>query len=137
MRTKNRPATRSATHPPQSGSPVPLAPTVALGAEKLLLVTGAPGILAEPGDPASLVSYTDLAGLAGLEAEGRLKDGMLPKVAAIRTALAGGVARVHVISYRTPESLLLEVFTNEGCGTLVVRDRDELRPAEAGEAGAP
>jgi acetylglutamate kinase len=65
-----------------------------------------------------------------LRDEGRLTDGMLPKVAAIERALAGGVPRVHVISYTVPDSLLLEVFTNEGTGTLVVDDIKQLSPAE-------
>jgi acetylglutamate kinase len=55
---------------------------------------------------------------------------MLPKVAAIERALAGGVPRVHVISYLQPDSLLLEVFTNEGTGTLVVNDVGHLSPEE-------
>ncbi len=55
---------------------------------------------------------------------------MLPKAAAIERALRGGVARVHVISYELPDSLLLEVFTNEGTGTLVVTDIEDLSPAE-------
>ena len=55
---------------------------------------------------------------------------MLPKAAAIESALAGGVPRVHVISYDLPDSLLLEVFTNEGMGTLVVNDIQNLTPAE-------
>jgi acetylglutamate kinase len=102
----------------------------ALGAEKLLLATGAPGILENVNDPRSLISYIDLAGLAKLRDRGRLTDGMLPKVAAIEKALVGGVPRVHVISYALPESLLLEVFTNEGTGTLVVDDIEHLSPAE-------
>ena len=55
---------------------------------------------------------------------------MLPKAAAIDSALANGVNRVHVISYKVPDSLLLEVFTNEGTGTLVVNDVNALTPAE-------
>ena len=55
---------------------------------------------------------------------------MLPKVAAIEQALASGVPRVHVISYSLPDSLLLEVFTNEGTGTLVVADTKVLSAAE-------
>ena len=55
---------------------------------------------------------------------------MLPKAAAIDAALSNGVNRVHVISYNFPDSLLLEVFTNEGTGTLVVNDIDALTPAE-------
>jgi acetylglutamate kinase len=101
-----------------------------LGAEKLVLATGAPGILESLDDPRSLISYVDRAGLERLRDEGRLMDGMLPKVAAIERALAGGVRRVHVISYSLPDSLLLEVFTNEGTGTMVVDDIEHLSPAE-------
>jgi acetylglutamate kinase len=102
----------------------------ALSAEKLILATGAPGILETLSDPRSLISYIDRAGLKRLRDEGRLTDGMLPKVAAIEQALTGGVPRVHVISYSLPDSLLLEVFTNEGTGTLVVDDINLLSPAE-------
>lgn len=101
-----------------------------LGAEKLILATGAAGILEDLGDPRSLISYVDRAGLKKLRDEGKLTDGMLPKVAAIERALAGGVPRVHVISYALPDSLLLEVFTNEGTGTLVVDDIKQLTAAE-------
>jgi acetylglutamate kinase len=55
---------------------------------------------------------------------------MLPKAAAIEQAIRGGVHRVHVISHDLPDSLLLEVFTNEGTGTLVVESIDSLSPAE-------
>jgi acetylglutamate kinase len=102
----------------------------ALAAEKLIIATGAPGILETLGDPRSLISYVDRAGLKKLRDEEKLFDGMLPKVAAIEQALAGGVPRVHVISYSLPDSLLLEVFTNEGTGTLVVDDIKHLSPAE-------
>ena len=102
----------------------------ALGAEKLILCTGAPGILAELGDPGSLISYTDLGGLARLREEGRIADGMLPKAKAIEAAIRGGVRRVHVVSYSAPEGILGEVFTNEGTGTLIVEDVNALTPAE-------
>lgn len=95
---------------------------VALGAEKLIVLTGARGILKDKDDPASLVSFTDLEGLKKLDAEGSLAAGMMPKAAAIRTAIEGGVPRVHVIGYSLEDSLLTEVFTNEGSGTMVVAD---------------
>ena len=101
-----------------------------LKAEKLILATGAPGILEQLDDPRSLISYVDREGLKRLRADGRLSDGMLPKVAAIEQALAAGVPRVHVISYSLADSLLLEVFTNEGTGTLVVADTRQLSAAE-------
>jgi acetylglutamate kinase len=102
----------------------------ALQAEKLILCTGAPGILENAADPGSLISYTDLRGLERLRAAGALLDGMLPKAEAIADALRGGVRRVHVVSYKTGEGILGEVFTNEGTGTLVVQDSNALTPAE-------
>ena len=102
----------------------------ALNAEKLILCTGAPGILERVDDPTTIVSYTDLAGLAKMRDEGRIVDGMLPKVKAIEDAIRGGVRRVHVISYSAPDSILAEVFTNEGTGTLIVADRRALSAAE-------
>jgi len=102
----------------------------ALGAEKLILCTGAPGILGSVDDPGSLISYTDLRGLKRLRDEGRIADGMLPKAKAIEAALRGGVRRVHVVSYLSPEGILAEVFTNEGTGTLIVPDINALSAAE-------
>jgi acetylglutamate kinase len=101
-----------------------------LKAEKLMLCTGAPGILESVDDPRSIVSYTDLAGLERLRAQGSLKDGMLPKAKAIEDAIRGGVRRVHVTSYKSVDSLLAEVFTNEGTGTLIVENISALSPAE-------
>lgn len=109
----------------------------ALGAEKLILCTGAAGILEDLSDPGSLVSYTDLEGLARLQSSGSFADGMLPKATAIVNAIRGGVRRVHVISYRVADSLLAEVFTNEGTGTLIVEDIDALTPAEQLPQDAP
>jgi acetylglutamate kinase len=102
----------------------------ALAAEKLILCTGAPGILGNVADPGSLISYTDVRGLERLREEGRIADGMLPKAKAIEVAIRGGVRRVHVVSYKAPEGILGEVFTNEGTGTLIVADVNALTPAE-------
>jgi acetylglutamate kinase len=102
----------------------------ALKAEKLMLCTGAPGILEALEDPRSIISYTDLQGLQRLKEQGALKDGMLPKAKAIEAAIRGGVRRVHVISYKSVDGILAEVFTNEGTGTLVVENISALSPAE-------
>ena len=107
----------------------------ALGASKLILTMGVPGILEDRHNPSSLVSYLDLEDLQALRANGSLAEGMLPKARAIEAAIKGGVPRVHLISYKIPDSLLLEIFTNEGTGTLVVEDTDTLTPEEQ-EAGA-
>ena len=102
----------------------------ALKAEKLIFLTDASGILENSEDPGSLVSYLDLTGLQRLRDSNAIKTGMLPKAAAIEAAIEGGVPRVHVISYRVPDSLLLEIFTNEGTGTLIVKSIGELTAAE-------
>jgi len=102
----------------------------ALAAEKLVICTGAPGILERAEDPSTIVSYTDINGLRRMRDQGLLKDGMLPKATAIENAIRGGVRRVHVITYKSTDSLLAEIFTNEGTGTLVVADLKALSPAE-------
>ena len=102
----------------------------AMSAEKLMLCTGAPGILERVEDPSSIISYTDLAGLKRLREEKKIIDGMLPRAKAIEDAIRGGVRRVHVMSYKSPEGILAEVFTNEGAGTLIVADVNALSPAE-------
>jgi acetylglutamate kinase len=121
--------------PDSSADTVAAAIGAALAAEKLILCTAAPGILGSIDDPGSLISYTDLAGLERLRAHGRIADGMLPKATAIEAALRGGVRRVHVVSYHSPEGILAEVFTNEGTGTMIVADVNALTPAE--QQGAP
>jgi acetylglutamate kinase len=113
-----------------NGDTVAAAIGAALDAEKLMLCTGAPGILADVNDPSSIISYTDLAGLKRLREEKKIVDGMLPKAKAIEDAIKGGVRRVHVMSYKSPEGILAEVFTNEGAGTLIVADVNALSPAE-------
>jgi acetylglutamate kinase len=105
-----------------------------LAAEKLILCTGAPGILERVDDPTSVISYTDIKGLKRLRDQGSLQAGMLPKAAAVESAIRNGVRRVHVISYKAQDSVLAEVFTNEGTGTLVVADLNALSPAEQQQA---
>ncbi|MFY7808206.1 MAG: acetylglutamate kinase [Fimbriimonadaceae bacterium] len=95
---------------------------IGLGAAKMVFLTGAPGILRDAQDPSSLISFMDLKGLADLESTGAVQEGMWPKSASIRRALEGGVERVHVVGQNTIDGLLKEVFTNEGSGTLIVRE---------------
>jgi len=102
---------------------------VAMGAAKLMLLTRAPGVLRDVDDPTSLLHWADLGQLHELEAAGAFRAGMRPKIAAVRCALQGGVPRVHVIDGRRNGALLEEVFTTDGCGTLVVPEADEA-PAE-------
>lgn len=97
---------------------------MALNAEKLILCTSVAGLLEDPADPRRLVSYGDLDTVDELVARGVVSGGMLPKLAAIGEALRGGVQRVHIIDGTRPHSLLMEIFTNEGVGTMLVRKRD-------------
>ena len=62
---------------------------------------------------------------------------MMPKANAIEAAIRGGVRRVHVISFKSTDALLAEVFTNEGLGTLIVADVKALSPAEQQPGSAP
>jgi acetylglutamate kinase len=109
---------------------VAAAVAVAVGARKLVFLTDTPGLLADRNDPGSLVSYVDVKGLEAMRLSGAVDAGMLPKVRAVLAALEGGVPRVHLVGHRAQAALLVEVFTNEGAGTLVVRDTADLSAAE-------
>ena len=98
---------------------------VALEAMKLIFLTGAPGVLRDQGDPSSLVTFADPDDLEGLMASGALSGGMRPKVEACIRAATGGVERTHIIDGRAPDSLLLEVFTGVGTGTMIVRRKEK------------
>jgi acetylglutamate kinase len=98
---------------------------VALRAQKLIFLTGAPGVLRDRNDPATLVTFADPDDLAGLMANGVLSGGMRPKVEACIRAATGGVERTHIIDGRAPDALLLEVFTGAGCGTMIVGRKEK------------
>ena len=104
---------------------------VALGADKLILLSDTPGILREPADPHSVLSTLSLFELEELATAGALQGGMAVKAAAIRSALEGGVNRVHVVSGLSPEALLGELYTTQGTGTLVTREKLSV-PAAGG-----
>jgi acetylglutamate kinase len=92
---------------------------VAMGAEKLIYLTGAPGLLEDPADPSSLVQR-----LATGEARRRIADasvtgGMIPKLLACAEAVEGGVGSAHMIDGRAEHALLVELFTDEGIGTMI------------------
>ena len=104
---------------------------IALDAAKLILMSNIPGILTDVNDPTSILHFTDLKELAELEEKGAFSRGMRPKVASVRLALEGGVPRTHVIDSGRSGALLEEIFTNDGCGTLVVKASDDLRAEPA------
>ncbi|MDI9610077.1 MAG: acetylglutamate kinase [Archaeoglobaceae archaeon] len=91
----------------------------ALKAKKLIMLTDVPGILKDVNDRNSLISRIKLSELELMLEKGSLKGGMLPKVDAIAKALRGGVEKVHVIDGSRKHSVLLELFTKQGIGTLV------------------
>ncbi len=98
---------------------------VALRAQKLIYLTGAPGVLRDRTDPSTLITFADPDDLAGLMADGALAGGMRPKVEACIRAATGGVERTHIIDGRAPDALLLEVFTGAGCGTMIVGRKEK------------
>jgi acetylglutamate kinase len=98
---------------------------VALRAQKLIFLTGAPGVLRDRNDPATLVTFADPDDLAGLMASGALAGGMRPKVEACIRAATSGVERTHIIDGRIPDALLLEAFTGAGCGTMIVARKEK------------
>ncbi len=104
---------------------------VALGAQKLIFLTGAPGVLRDRHDGATLVTFADPGDLAELMATGALVGGMRPKVEACIRAATKGVERTHIIDGRAPDSLLLEVFTGVGCGTMIVGRKEKAAEVDA------
>jgi acetylglutamate kinase len=91
----------------------------ALQAEKLVYLTDVAGIYEDFSDEASLISQTDVAGLERLLADGKVGEGMIPKVRSCIDAVRGGVHRAHVLDGRLPHVALLEFFTREGVGTVI------------------
>jgi acetylglutamate kinase len=94
---------------------------VALGAEKLVVLTDVEGIYADWPDRSSLLSTIDVTAAKDLLA--RVDEGMVPKLEACIRAVEGGVPQTHVVDGRKPHSILLEIFTDEGIGTMVLPDR--------------
>jgi acetylglutamate kinase len=94
----------------------------AVKAEKLLLMTDVKGILRDLADPASLIQTASLAELEELKKQGVLSKGMIPKADCCALALSGGVKKAHIIDGREPHSLIVELFTDRGVGTMVSPD---------------
>ncbi|MGK7935877.1 MAG: acetylglutamate kinase [Xenococcaceae cyanobacterium] len=92
----------------------------ALDAEKLILLTDTPGILEDYTNPATLLTKLDIKTARGLVEKGIVSGGMIPKVSCCVRSLAQGVKAAHIIDGRIPHALLLEIFTNEGIGSMIV-----------------
>ncbi|MCX7089684.1 MAG: acetylglutamate kinase [Methylococcales bacterium] len=91
-----------------------------LKAEKLLLLTNTPGILDKEGQ---LLTGLTIADIDALTADGTISGGMIPKTRCAMEALKGGVNSVHIIDGRVEHAVLLELFTDQGVGTLLMRRR--------------
>ena len=88
---------------------------------KLVYLSDVPGLLADPADPATLIQSVTRAGADALIADGTISGGMIPKIRSAVVALNAGVRKVHFVDGRLPHALLLEIFTDGGIGTEVVR----------------
>ena len=91
----------------------------ALRAEKLILMTDVRGILRDLRDPDSLIKTASRPELDELKKQGVLSKGMIPKADCCALALDGGVNKAHIIDGRLPHALLIELFTDEGIGTMI------------------
>jgi acetylglutamate kinase len=92
----------------------------ALGAEKLILMTDTPGLMRDFKDPSTLIRHLDISGARALIDDGSVSGGMIPKLSCCVRSLAQGVKATHIIDGRLPHSLLLEIFTDNGTGSMIV-----------------
>ena len=92
----------------------------ALKADKLIMLTDVEGIMRDPGDMSSLIEELTIDEAKEMTQDGHIVTGMIPKVEACFTALQGGVERTHIIDGRRHHSLLLEMFTDKGIGTMIL-----------------
>ena len=101
-----------------------MAIAVAMQAEKIVYLTAAPGLLEDPKDESSLIPRLTAAELRERIAHESVSAGMIPKLRACADAVEGGVGSAHIIDGRTPHSLLIEILTDKGIGTMVKKEGD-------------
>ncbi len=92
---------------------------VALGAEKLMILTDTPGVLKDPKDERTLMPVIRLDEIDSLTRQGVISGGMIPKIECCADAIKGGVQRSNILDGRVPHSILIEMLTNEGAGTMI------------------
>lgn len=97
----------------------------AMNAEKLAFLTDIEGVYKNPDDPESLISELHVHEAQELISQGHVGGGMIPKLHNCISAIREGVNRVHILDGRIPHSLLLEIFTNKGIGTAILREDEE------------
>ena len=93
---------------------------IAMGAEKLILLTDVMGLMRNPEDEATLLSVVKVSEIPGLIKDGVISGGMTPKVECCVEAIRRGVNRAHILDGRIPHSILIEVLSDEGLGTMIV-----------------
>ena len=93
---------------------------VALNAEKLILLTDVRGLLRDPKDENTLIHVVGLSDVPLLVKEGVIKGGMIPKVECCVEAVRSGVSRTHILDGRIPHSILIEMLSDEGIGTMIL-----------------
>ncbi len=98
----------------------------AVNAEKLAFLTDIEGLYRDINDKSSFISRLNADQAEELIAQGCIGGGMLPKLGNCTSAVKNGVNRVHILDGRIPHCLLLEIFTNEGIGTAIVADEEEM-----------
>ncbi|KAA8496990.1 Acetylglutamate kinase [Porphyridium purpureum] len=98
----------------------------ALGAEKLVLLTDVTGVLSQYPDESSLISHLTLPDCQNLISESVIAGGMVPKIGCCMKAIQSGVSASHIIDGRRPHSILLEVFTEKGIGTMITNTGYEM-----------
>ena len=98
----------------------------AMNAEKLAFLTDIEGVYKDPNDPATLISELQISEAKEFIEKGYIGGGMLPKLNNCIDAIENGVSRVHILDGRIPHCLLLEIFTNKGIGTAILKDGDEM-----------
>jgi len=91
-----------------------------LGAESLLLMSDIPGLLRDKNDPNSIIERVTVAQATTMQTDGTINGGMIPKVQCCIDAIRGGVKKVFILDGRVPHSILMEVLTDEGVGTMFV-----------------
>ena len=101
----------------------------ALAADKVIFLTDVDGLFADFEDKESLISALTLGEAEEMIAYDRLASGMIPKVSACARALREGVGRAHILNGKLPHALLLEVFTDEGVGTMITHADDQPYPS--------
>ena len=92
---------------------------VALKAEKFVQLTNVPGVLKDIDDPHSLIPRIHMEDVQGFIDDGTIAGGMIPKIECCMLARRGGVPRTHIIDGRVPHSLLIEMFSDRGIGTMI------------------